>query len=262
MLEKYHNKIFVSIKCNLAWINSKKILFIALFLFNLTNLYPQFSINEKDELYLEYLIKNTSLGYSLCSKKPVSIYSSPKISKIHYIYQVHNLFKYPIHFLSSSERVTQQFGRMKASNKFKLFQVETINASHVILINYLSLKKELIKYKKIVEKITKVNVNHLIKEICTPEFWIKKQNQILLGIIFGYEYENALAFSSGIHKKQLFKVFDYDIIDDIYDIGFIVNSNETSVALLREKYQNMKNRIHNIFKSGKISENFLNIYYN
>lgn len=223
---------------------------------------------ERLELFFENLIKYSTLGYSLCGDKPVSIEHVPDLNHAPIIMASKGYFKYSWYSIIGLGWECW----MKHADKFPSFNycLRTSDDHHaIILINKRASLKVIAENIDLFHSLLNSHKSpeELLDELCQPKTMdVLHSHQALEGILFGYGRNNAVAFTNR-GNCQILKSFNlgslYPGLSDHFGPGFRILSDQSNFeenARLRKSYENTKQKIRSSFHHKKYFEQFL-IYY-
>jgi hypothetical protein len=223
---------------------------------------------ERLELFFENLIKYSTLGYSLCGDKPVSIEHVPDLNRAPILLASKGYFKYSWYSVIGLgwECWMKYADRFPSSN----YCLRTTDDRHaIILINKSASLKTIAENIDLFQKLLNSHKSpqELLEELCEPKTLdVLHTNQTLEGILFGYGRNNAIAFTNR-GNCQILKTFNlgslHSGLSDHFGPGFRTLSDESNYkenVRLRKSYETTKHKIRSNFHNKKYFEQFL-IYY-
>jgi hypothetical protein len=223
---------------------------------------------QKLEMFFDYLIHNSLIGYSLCGDKPISIETFPNLSKIPAKYAIKIFSKHPGYsILWRGWLIWQSYSHLFPSNRFVLRFIPKY--STLVLINKKSTRSVIEENLDLFQKYSNSNqtADEFLEEICCPKNkeYVVCYNSILLGILLGYGRNNAIAFSKRnyIQKLEPFRLYDHDDLNAFMNPGFIAinnGTNEEENKQIRQILQTAKNNIQIAFKNGNFFRTFIDLF--
>lgn len=219
---------------------------------------PFESIDKNDkqvlECFFDYIIHGSSIGYSLCGKKPIASETFLKLSKIppQYVPQIFfKCFGYSI--LWNGWSCWERYAHLFSSKKFVFRFVPQHNT--LVLINKIECKKVIEENIDIFHKVLKINdsAEKILARYCfaeEDEYLFK--HPVLTGILFGYGRNNSVAFSNASYFQKLEPVKISDEFSPVIRQGFFVINNGTN--------EKENKKVLNTFKEAKV--NIINKFAN
>ncbi|MGK5593728.1 MAG: hypothetical protein ACSNEK_00020 [Parachlamydiaceae bacterium] len=224
------------------------------------------SSNEELDVFMDYVIHRTTIGYSLCGEKPVAIEYLPSLSKSPAYAMTKIFFEMPgYHILWRGAEQWQKSNIRKVSNKY-IFKIQD---GALIFIN----KKETLKViKKNLDLFqillkTSSSAHELLNNLCdSPQAKNMLKNPVLAGVLFGYGRNNALAFSHRILRKMkncneikdqrlcLFLRPGFLILDD----GTNISENKKVIQC----FEDSRNKLKKSFNNKNYLNTFMKLYQN
>lgn len=251
---------------------------IRLFIISLTvvlKLYPTSLLEgvskedeERLELFFENLIKYSTLGYSLCGDKPVSLEHVPDLNRAPVLKAPKAYFTYSWYSIIGLgwECWLRNAHRFPSKN-YCLRSSDDLHA--IILINKKATLKVISENIDLFQKQLNTNQSpaEILNELCTSEHcMILNSNHVINGLLFGYGKNNTLAFTSARNCQRL-KNFSlgtpYKGLSDHFGPGFKIQSDEINFQendLLKKKYQMTKQKIRSSFHKSTYLNQFLKYY--
>ena len=231
-------------------------------------------IDKKDqetlESFFEYIIHRTSIGYSLCSQKPLATETFIKISKIpkrhaHHVPKI--LFEhYGYSILWNGWKCWERYSHLFPSEKFVLRFIPHLNT--LVLINKPACKKKIDENIDLFQKYLGLTLSSekIYEGICSPkneEYLFK--NNCLLGILYGFGRNNSIAFSNCSYFLKLETFAKTDIFNPIPGYGFIIinnGSNENENKKVKKMFDEAQKKLNFHFTQKNNFETFLKLYVN
>lgn len=226
--------------------------------------YPDIEkIPQKDavklELFFDYLMHNSMVGYSLCGDKPVSMESFPKLSMILPHYAVNVYVKHPGYFiLWEGWTVWERYSHLFPSDKFVLRFIP--GKSTLVIVNKKSAKLVIGENIDLFRKHlnSDESVEEILEKICRPtdEDYLVGKNCILLGILLGYGRNNAIAFSNKSYIQRLESYHTYEAsnpLDAFLNPGLMIIQNGTNDKEndhVRRVFRDAKKKMRSDFRDG------------
>lgn len=223
----------------------------------------------KLEIFFDYLIHNSTIGYSLCGNKPVSMETFPALAKISPQYAVKIFAKHQGYsMLWNGIEAWQRNCHLFPSRKFVFRFVPNYNT--IVFINKNATLKIIEDNLDLFQKYanTEQTAIEFLEDVCIPKDkdYMIQYNTALLGILLGYGKNNALAFSEKMYFQKLegFKLYNSsDIFNEFINPGFkIINNgtNDLENNSIRNKLRKAKRKITCTFKKNHFFESFINFY--
>lgn len=220
------------------------------------------------ELFFDYLMHNSMIGYTLCGDKPVSIESFPSLSKMPPQNAVNVFVKHPGYFILWKGWLTwERYSHLFPSDNIVIRFISSTNT--MVIINK---KRARIAIEENLDLFRRsVGADHtteeILEEICRPnkEDYLIGKNCILLGILLGYGRNNAVAFGnkSYIQRLEFFNPYNAaEAFDPFLNPGLMVirnGTNERENARIRSVFNKAKKNIQSEFKDGKYLDKVVEI---
>lgn len=227
------------------------------------------SDRQKLNVFFDYLIHNSVVGYSLCGDKPVSIETFPTLSRIPTKNAVIIFAKYQGYsILRSGWDLWTRYSYLFASQKFVLRFVPEY--STLVFINKDAAKKVIANNLDLFQKYSSLIMTseEFLEEICNPKNkeYAVGNNPILLGILLGYGRNNAIAFTkkSFIQKLEAFKLYPSDDhLNEFINPGFMIINNGTNQSEnenIRKSFRKTKKILQSKFREGNSLESFIELF--
>ncbi|WP_284452944.1 hypothetical protein [Parachlamydia acanthamoebae] len=231
------------------------------------------SISQEDfkklESFFDYLIHHSSIGYSLCGEKPVSIEIFPTLSEIPIPYSV-NIFLY--HQGYSIEwnglNTWKLYAHLFSSKKFAFRFIEGCNK--IVFVNKCAAKEVIEENLDLFHKYldrTK-SADEFLEELCNPKKndYMLNPHTTILGILLGYGRNNAIAFSnkSCIQKLEPLDLAEQNICLRPFLLPgcLIINNgtNEKENAHILQTLKSARKCLQKKITKGHCFETFLKLF--
>lgn len=226
---------------------------------------------ERLERLFDYLIQNSSIGYTLCGEKPVSIENTFLLGKIppeHFIVTFNECHAYGI--LCRGGDAWDRYSHLFSSKNFVLRYISDENM--FALINIKATRKVIEENLDLFQKYTnsKQTAQEFLNEVCFPKDkeYLGYYNESLLGILLGYGRNNAVAFFNKgfIQKLEEFSTENYVLgVSRFIHPGFVIinnGTNEEENKKVKKTFKVAKRNMLKNFKEGNPLDNFIRIYCN
>ncbi|MFV0339604.1 MAG: hypothetical protein ACK5MA_03090 [Parachlamydiaceae bacterium] len=225
---------------------------------------------ERLELFFEDLIKYSTLGYSLCGDKPVSVEHVPQLTRVPIFLATTGYFKYSWYsIIGLGWDCWMKYAERFPSSNYCLRTSDDLHA--IILINKKASLNAISENIDLFQKYLKTNKTpiELLEELCHSEpCMILDSHPVLMGILYGFGRNNSIAFANAGHGQPL-KFFNqgtlYIGLSDHFGVGFRTLSDESNFKennFLRTQYQTTKKKLRCSFHGDKYFEQFLYYYSN
>jgi len=231
-------------------------------------------IDKKDqetlETFFEYVIHRTSIGYSLCSQKPLATETFIEISKIskHHVHHVPKILfeHYGYSILWNGWKCWERYSHLFPSEKFVFRFIPSLNT--LVLINKPGCRNVIDENIDLFQKYLGITLTseEIFEKICFPineEHLFK--NNCLLGILYGFGRNNSLAFSNRCYFLKLETFAKTDVFNPFLGYGFItINNgrNEKENKKVKKMFDEAQKKIHFHFTQKNNFETFLKLYVN
>ena len=223
---------------------------------------------EKLESFFNFLIHNSTIGYSLCGEKPVSIETFPALSRIPSYYAIQIFVKHPGYsILWNGIESWQRYSHLFPSNHFVFRFISAYNT--IVLINKRATLRVIEENLDLFQKFSNSSQTAIefLEEVCYPkdkEYMIR-HNMVLLGILLGFGRNNSLAFyERHIQKLEGFKLYNTDdSLNAFMNPGFFIvnnNANKMENKKIRRILRLAKRNIESNFQNGNYFENFVYLF--
>ncbi|WP_059359499.1 hypothetical protein [Parachlamydia acanthamoebae] len=230
-------------------------------------------VSQKDfqqlERFFDYLIHHSTIGYTLCGEKPVSIEQFYDLSKIPLPFILPAFFKrYTYSIERNGWNTWKQYAHLFSSKHFAFRFIAEYNI--LVIINKKAAKKVIEKNLDLFQKDSNSNLtaNNFLEDLCHPKRieYISARNPILLGILLGFGRNNAIAFTnrSPIQKLVPLHFSEWNRYLSTYLIpGCMVidhKSNEKENKKIVQCFRNAQSNLQKAFKEKHYFETFVKLF--